>query len=130
MAASERQKDTMAERWIASFVQRAGLQKSVNITEPRLKSVRRAFKDYGEEGMEKILLTISQSSFLHGNNDRGWVAKFDWCVKPANLVKIFEGNYDDNRQQYGRNSNPAITPEYDEQLLSDMRAVIRGGRAN
>lgn len=32
--------------------------------------------------------------FLNGANDRGWVADFDWLLKPANLAKVCEGKYD------------------------------------
>jgi predicted phage replisome organizer len=38
-----------------------------------------------------------ESSFMKGNNNRGWQASFDWIIKLNNLVKILDGNYD-NKQ--------------------------------
>ena len=38
-----------------------------------------------------------KSSFLNGDNDRGWTASIDWLIKPENRLKVLEGKYD-NRQ--------------------------------
>ena len=46
---------------------------------------------------------IEKSSFLKGQNDRGWVITFDWFVKPNNFIKVLEGNYDDNNGSSGEN---------------------------
>ena len=40
-----------------------------------------------------IFRGIMQSPFLIGENDRGWRCDFDWVMKPANLAKIVEGKY-------------------------------------
>lgn len=37
--------------------------------------------------------TIAASSFLTGNNDRGWTADFDWALKQSNMIKVLEGRY-------------------------------------
>ena len=42
---------------------------------------------------ERYFALVHESAFLAGENDRGWTANFDWIVKPANMIKIEEGNY-------------------------------------
>lgn len=37
---------------------------------------------------------VQESSFLKGDNERGWKASFDWVMKVDNLIKVIEGNYD------------------------------------
>lgn len=38
-----------------------------------------------------------QSDFLNGKNGKGFVANFDWIIRPNNFVKVRDGNYD-NKQ--------------------------------
>ncbi|SIO26020.1 hypothetical protein [Halodesulfovibrio marinisediminis] len=42
---------------------------------------------------ESYFCMVHESTFLAGENDRGWTANFDWVVKPANVIKVEEGNY-------------------------------------
>lgn len=52
-----------------------------------------------EYGMEKVMFMIDKasiSSFLNGSN--GWMASFDWIMRPNNFIKVLEGNYDDRKQ--------------------------------
>lgn len=37
--------------------------------------------------------SINQRGFLCGENERGWIAGFDWIIKPNNMIKILEGGY-------------------------------------
>ena len=39
---------------------------------------------------------IDESDFLSGRSG-DWSATFDWVMKPANMVKILEGNYSQNK---------------------------------
>ena len=51
---------------------------------------------------------MQASSFLKGDNDRGWKASFDWIFENnKNWVKVFEGNYGDKNDFEGqiRHSN-------------------------
>lgn len=52
-----------------------------------------------QNGVDKVLEAVERirkSSFLQGQNKRGWIISFDWFVKPNNFVKVLEGNYDDH----------------------------------
>lgn len=44
-----------------------------------------------DDGIAKL----KASEFCKGKNDRGWVADFDFFLKPESLPRIIEGKYDD-----------------------------------
>lgn len=45
------------------------------------------------EWWEDYFKLVQESTFLAGDNDRGWTANFDWILKPSNMVKIEERSY-------------------------------------
>lgn len=52
-----------------------------------------------EYGVDKVVLMIDKaasSAFLNGSS--GWMASFDWIMRPNNFIKVLEGNYDDRKQ--------------------------------
>lgn len=85
-----------------------GFARLVVISENRRNKIRNRVVEMG--GVEKalpIIKTIFEkaqaSSFLKGDNKRGWKASFDWFFEnDKNWVKVFEGNYDEK---------PAGTPQ-------------------
>ena len=50
---------------------------------------------FPEPDISTAFQKCEKSSFLKGNNSRKWKASFDWIIKPQNLSKILNGNYDD-----------------------------------
>lgn len=50
----------------------------------------------------KLCKRIARSPHMTGDNNHGWIGTFDFVMKPANLQKILEGNYD--------NRNPGMQP--------------------
>ena len=85
-----------------------GFARLVVISDNRRNKIRNRVAEMG--GIEKalpIIKTIFEkaqaSSFLKGDNKRGWKASFDWFFEnDKNWVKVFEGNYDEK---------PAGTPQ-------------------
>lgn len=57
-----------------------------------LKARRR---EYGDDAIMEMIEKASMSKFLNGYNTRGFVASFDWMMRPNNFPKVLEGNYDD-----------------------------------
>lgn len=49
---------------------------------------------------------IAASDFCRGQNDRSWVATFDWFLKPDTAVKALEGKYDNRGQPAGSGYQP------------------------
>ena len=50
-------------------------------------------KEFPELNWKELFEQIIKTSFLLGDNDKGWRADFDWVMNPNNLVKIIEGKY-------------------------------------
>ena len=51
-----------------------------------------------QDQFKKAFEKAQNSSFMKGNNNRSWSANFDWMIKPNNIVKILDGNYDDKEK--------------------------------
>jgi hypothetical protein len=63
-------------------------------------AAKRLKEEFGNdlEQWRAYCMRIREAPHLTGNNDRGWTANFDWVLKPDNLTKITEGNYDRRKQ--------------------------------
>ena len=69
------------------------LPKVIDISALRRKAIGSALKKLGKEGLTELFQKTSASYFLCGKKG-GWKASFDWIMKPENLTKIIEGNFD------------------------------------
>jgi hypothetical protein len=59
---------------------------------------KKTLKSWGDmDEITEVFTKAGKSSFLNGDNDRGWTANIDWLIKPGNRIKVLEGRYD-NRQ--------------------------------
>ena len=85
------------------------------ITELRKVNVMARIKEFGLESVFKMIDNVSRSPFLKGENNRQWVATFDWCFKPKNFVKVVEGNYLEN----GKNINGETDIERRVRLVNE-----------
>ncbi len=75
-----------------------GLASVQRLTEPRARAVTARLSEIGGlEGWYALCDKIRASPFLLGRNGNAWKATFDWVLKPSNLTKIMEGNYDEPR---------------------------------
>ena len=69
------------------------LPKVQALNDNRKKAVRARVKEHGEETVLQVIALVKQSDFLCGRTGNNWNASFDWVMKPANFVKVLEGNY-------------------------------------
>jgi hypothetical protein len=69
------------------------IPRCVELSLTRRKAAAGRLQERGIEGMREVFTKVNASSFLRGDNDRGWRATFDWALKPANITKVLEGNY-------------------------------------
>lgn len=72
-----------------------------SLSDKRKKKLTKLLKNINveEEGVENFRLycrKIAASSFLTGADGR-WKANFDWVLEEANMLKIVEGNYDNQQ---------------------------------
>lgn len=68
----------------------------ITLSQARKKAIEaRWTSGYRLKNFEELFHKAENSSFLRGNNDRKWMASFDWLLKEANMVKVLDGLYDD-----------------------------------
>ena len=67
----------------------------------RYKMLSQRVSEYGENKVLEAIEKIKQSSFLQGDNNKGWTITFEWFVRPNNFVKVLEGNYTNKKIQKG-----------------------------
>lgn len=77
------------------------------ITDKRKQSILARVREYGIESIDTVIDNASKSKFMAGDNQRNWVATFDWIIKPSNYIKVMEGNYLDK----GGNKNGEDTKD-------------------
>ena len=65
----------------------------------RQKQIAARIREYGEEVFFDAMKNAVASDFLNGKNRRGWIASFDWFVKPTNFAKVVDGNYNDSARK-------------------------------
>lgn len=71
------------------------LGKLMMITGRRREMVRARIRETSVDDFFTMIHNAASSSFLRGESQRGWVANFDWCIKPNNYPKVLEGRYND-----------------------------------
>jgi DNA-binding IscR family transcriptional regulator len=78
---------------------RHDLPRIAEVSGERRCRVERLIAEHDFERWTKVITSIRQSGYLHGDNKRGWRITFDWMLEPENFTKILEGNYDDRPAQ-------------------------------
>lgn len=82
------------------------VKKIVRLNQSRMSQVLARTKEYGKEAVAQVIVKTANSNFLNGDNNRGFLATFDWIFRPTNFPKIYEGNYD-NRTSIQRSTSAA-----------------------
>lgn len=83
--------------------------RTVDLTPERRRHLAARLKEIGGLGSwDEVLAIIRGSQFLRGETSRGgFVTTIDWLLKPANLRKVREGNYDEQLATGTGNRNSA-----------------------
>lgn len=68
------------------------LPKVKQLSDNRKRQIKNADKNLNGN-FQSFFERVEQSDFLTGKNNN-WHCSFDWILKPSNLIKILEGNYD------------------------------------
>lgn len=82
------------------------VKKIVRLNQSRMSQILARTKEYGKEAVAQVIVKTANSNFLNGDNNRGFLATFDWIFRPTNFPRIFEGNYD-NRTSIQRSTSAA-----------------------
>lgn len=107
-----KQKDKIYEEFGKSFNDILGgdIPRIRKMSDSRKKTLKRIAANEFDNDIQlwrDYLFRVKQSDFLTGKTTQ-WRATFDWLVKPSNINKVLEGNYD-NRANQSKSSanNPA-----------------------
>lgn len=74
------------------------LPKIRTVTEKRKTDMRVRWKKYSDIAIyEELFKKAEASDFLTGRNGKWAGCNFDWLLKEANMIKVLEGNYDNER---------------------------------
>lgn len=80
----------------------SSLPRVKKITDTRKRAIKKAADALeGLSSFEEVFKKVEASDFLTGRIGEFTGCGFDWIMKPANLTKIIEGNYD-NRSDSGK----------------------------
>ncbi len=99
------------------LTERSPVQKIIKLSDKRKKALRARLGEHNLNGWHSALAAIERSSFLCGDNDRGWKADFDWLVNPNNFLKVIEGKYGNGRVRKSK-----ISEERKVELLAKYAA--------
>lgn len=88
---SDKELTDIMQKWNSLNVSRI-----ITLKNNRLNALNARIDEYGIDKIFEAIGNIDKSSFLKGNNKRGWRITFDWFLKPFNFNKVLEGNYEDS----------------------------------
>lgn len=70
-----------------------GLSKA-KMTPERRKKLNARLRQYSVEDFTEAISALRRNPWLHGENDRGWRADFDFFLQPKSFTRLIEGSYD------------------------------------
>lgn len=74
------------------------------LSESTKTNIQETLNFFNLEEFKTLFIKAEASSFLKGENQRNWVASFDWLIQAENMPKVLNGNYD-NQKPKTRNSS-------------------------
>jgi hypothetical protein len=86
-------KSEIIEAWHTRMVP-LGFPRIAKMTAQREKQLKARLKDCTIEEWQRALDALERSAFCRGENDRRWVADFDFLLQPKSFTKLLEGAYD------------------------------------
>lgn len=85
--------DEVIDQWNALC---EGLPRVSKLTDSRRSLIKSAIK--GKVDFHSLFMKVAESDFLMGRKT-DYKASFDWVLKPKNIQKIIEGNYDGSKNR-------------------------------
>lgn len=82
----------IVEAW-NDLANRYGFSKA-KLTPERQRKLKTRIRHCTADDFTEAISAFDRSSFLRGENDRGWKPNLDWLLEPKNFTKVQEGAYD------------------------------------
>lgn len=84
------------------------------ISERRKTAIKARLKEFTIDEIKKAFENAENSSFLKGENNRGWRADFDWLMNENKLAKTLEGIYNKQEENNNGRNQQNTKGAYDE----------------
>lgn len=76
-----------------SIADQCGLPKA-KLTPERRRKLTARIKQHAIADFTEAIDALARNPWLHGENDRGWRADFDFLLQPKSFTRLIEGGYD------------------------------------
>lgn len=97
-----------------------GLPRCLVVSKARARKCQARLQEHPVLWHREAIQRLAASAFCRGENDRGWVASFDWYIhNEDNALKVLEGKYDNRAVVKGRTAG-------NQQALRDVLAAMGG----
>lgn len=107
--------DKIVEAW-----NKTGCLKIRTLSKTRISQLEQRIKESGIDVVLEAINLVKNSDFLKGDNDRAWIANFDFFIKQSNLNKILEGQYNNKTKKTKFHNFEQATDSMSEQDLEDI----------
>ena len=85
--------DELVEGWNELALQ-CGLARVVKLSNRRKVQARARMREFPNiEDWRTVFANLRDARWMHGDNDRGWRADFDFILQPKSFIKLLENSY-------------------------------------
>jgi hypothetical protein len=113
------------------------LSRIVSVSKSRKQKIHNRWKELQSiVKIKELFEKVESTSFLKGNNNKGWKCSFDWLFEnDSNWLKVMEGNYDSSEKNNSPQHKPAnasfeqrqYSDDYYNSFYEDVSNKVRGG---
>ena len=82
-------------------LERKDLPQAIKLNDSRKKLIKNRLEEYDEDTIKKVIIKARNNNFLSGK-ETNFKANFDWIFNKANFLKILEGNYENEKSNFGK----------------------------
>jgi hypothetical protein len=98
------------------------------LSDARRKAIKARLGSYSVDDFKTLFEKAESSRFLKGGNRKNWKANFDWLIKDANMAKVLDGNYD-NEKDTPQGPDPKAPNEKTRAAVDWLEDFMTGGGA-
>ena len=112
-----------------------GVVRCEKITVKREIAVSNILSHFTKEEIGKVFEKVSNSTFLKGDNDKGWKVSFDWLFDIDNFTTVLEGKYDQRKSNLKKTekaeepTDRSVWTDHDEELKRNEEEFVAKWRA-
>jgi hypothetical protein len=82
-------------------LERKDLPEAIKLNDSRKKLIKCRLEEYDQDTIKKVILKARDNNFLSGK-ETSFKANFDWIFNKTNFLKILEGNYENEKTNFGK----------------------------